>query len=143
MLKIAENSSGGVVFDADSEYRHQKIVRPISRELWLIFDFFRVVTVFESTSTPLKVELRLDFFHFLDQSEHKVFISFDQFVRIDAQRSNFSIWNYFSIKNFPKNFEKFKILAMQTEPMLNLNIFSERLSSKLQFDTKFMCVERH
>ena len=81
----------GVVFDADSEYRNQKIVRPISRELWPIFYFFRVVTVFASTPTPLKVKLYLDFISVLDQLEYEVFISIGQFVRLDARRSKFSI----------------------------------------------------
>ena len=35
----AENWHTGTTFDADSEYRLEKIVRPISRELWAIFSF--------------------------------------------------------------------------------------------------------
>ena len=36
----------GAVLNADFEYRLEKIVRLISRDLWSIFDFFNLVAVF-------------------------------------------------------------------------------------------------
>ena len=42
----------GAVLNADLEYRLEKIVRLISRDLWSIFDFFKLVAVFQSTTTP-------------------------------------------------------------------------------------------
>ena len=67
--KIVENLWKGVFLDADSEYRVQKIVRSISRELSPIFEFFQVVKVFESTQTPLEVHFLQKFFRSLDLSE--------------------------------------------------------------------------
>ena len=54
----------GPVFNADSEYRLGKIVRPVSRDLWLIFDFFKLVTFFQSTATSQEKKSRSRFFIF-------------------------------------------------------------------------------
>ena len=49
----AQTWQEGVLFGADSEYLNEKIVRCASRELWAFLLIFRVVTLFESTQTPL------------------------------------------------------------------------------------------
>ena len=80
-----------MVFDADSEYRIEKIVRRVSRELWPIFVFFRIVTVFESTPTPLKVELLQNFFRVMISVKPKLLEYIDQIFQNDVQIRQFSI----------------------------------------------------
>ena len=59
----------GAVFNADSEYRLEKIVRPVSRDLWSIFDFFNTVTVFQSTTSSREKKSRSRFFIFRYQND--------------------------------------------------------------------------
>ena len=56
----------GVFLDADSEYLNQKIVCCMSRELWVILSIFSVVTLFQSTQTPLEVGSLQNFIAVLD-----------------------------------------------------------------------------
>ena len=46
LLEVTETWHTGTTFDAESEYRIEKIVRPISRELLAIFYFLTCVRIF-------------------------------------------------------------------------------------------------
>ena len=55
--QILWNTFSYAVFNADSEYHLEKKVKLISRDLWSIFDFFDLVEVFQSTTTPLEKKI--------------------------------------------------------------------------------------
>ena len=75
----------GVFLDADSEYLNQKIVGCVSRELWLILSIFSVVTLFESTQTPLEVGFLQNFIAVLGRLKPLLYDSCNGFLLADGQ----------------------------------------------------------
>ena len=98
--KPAENTQGYVILDADSESWFEKIEQPTSREIWLFFVIFFIVTVFQKSKRKSYLVFRLDIIPVLDSLEPLVSINIIKKILSDAQNSEIMVFQKFFIEDF-------------------------------------------